>query len=247
MSKILIVHPDSVISESIRASLAAAEHDVRAVQTGEAALKAFMAEKPEFVIINKELPRTTSFQLFGDIRRADPKAKVLVLSLVEKPHEQGEPPSFGIPAFKPERFPELVEGLQSRFHGSLVRPERAPSRIVVVDDNPQIRDMLEDLLTEDGYEVTVAENGAEGLEAVKKVKPHLILLDIDMPDMNGVETLKRIRELDTRVGVVMITGNNTMEMMEQCRSHGAYDYLTKPFDLEYLKFCVYSKVLLMTL
>ncbi len=247
MSKILVVHPDNAIGESVKSSLVAAQHAVRVAQTGEAALEVFKAEKAEFVIINHELPGTTSFQLFGEIRRTDPKAKVLVLSLADRPQEPGDPPRFGIRAFKPEQILELVEGLQSRVRGALVRPERGPSRIVVVDDNPLIRDMIEDLLTEDGYEVTVAENGAEGLKAIEKVKPHLILLDIDMPEMSGVETLKRIRKTDARVGVVMITGNDTLEMMEECRSHGAYDYLTKPFDLEYLKFCVHSKVLLMML
>lgn len=247
MSRILIVHHDKTICEKVKAGLPEPAHQVTAVHDGAAALEAFKEKKPEFVMINESLPDMTSFRLFGLLRKTDPQAKIIVLSLSGTPAEPRGEARFGIRTFSPEQIPIVVSELQTRVNGALVRPERPPANVLAVDDNPLIRDMLEDILTEEGYGVELAENGALGLEAVRKNRPDLVLLDIDMPELNGLETLKGIREFDTRVGVVMITGNDTAEMMEQCQQYGAFDYLTKPFDLNYLRFCVYSKILLATL
>ena len=95
--------------------------------------------------------------------------------------------------------------------------------------------------------MVTARDGFEALVLHGTFKPQLILLDIDMPKMTGIDTLKRIRHEDDAVGIMMITGNDTLEIMAQCRDYGAYDYVLKPFDLDYLAFSVYSKILLMTI
>lgn len=108
-------------------------------------------------------------------------------------------------------------------------------KILVVDDEQAICNMLKKFLAQKGYEALTAQNGEEGLRKVKEERPHVVLLDIRMPGMDGIETLKRIKEADKEVGVVMITAVNENETGRKCLELGAFDYITKPLDLDYLE------------
>lgn len=74
----------------------------------------------------------------------------------------------------------------------------------------------------------------------------LILLDIKLPGMDGIVTLKRLREMDDKVGVIMITGVQEQEAFEQVKKLGAYEYIVKPFDLDYLETCVLVRMSLVS-
>lgn len=76
-------------------------------------------------------------------------------------------------------------------------------------------------------------------------KPDIVLLDVKMPGMDGIETLKRLKKLDEKIGVIMITGLADEKLGQKCMELGAYDYIVKPFNETYLKVCVLSKILLM--
>lgn len=246
MSKILVVHPDAGIGGRVSALLAEKKHDVVAFQEVRPALEAFQRMKPEFVLLNDVLPDTTDYTLFGKIMAADRAAKVLILSVLAD-QQGGGTPRFGIRSFRPEEVVGVVEKLRKGSRKAKGPPDAPKPRVVVIDDDPAIIEMIESVLALSGYEVSSADNGKKGLEVVRKVRPQLVLLDVTMPTFNGPETLKRIREFDPRVGVVMITGDGTLGMMEECRAYGAFDYLVKPFSMEYLLFCVYSRILLATI
>lgn len=116
-------------------------------------------------------------------------------------------------------------------------------KILVVDDETAICNMLEKFLTKKGYRVSSVLNGEEAIKKVKKEKPHMILLDIKMPGIDGVETLKRIREFDKKVHVAMITVIREDAIGRECMKLGAYDYITKPFNLDYLEKVLTVKLL----
>ena len=116
-------------------------------------------------------------------------------------------------------------------------------KILVVDDEKVIGDALSKFLARKGYHVTTAQSGEEAIEKVKKEKPHMILLDIMMPGMSGVETLKRIKEIDKEVGIVMITAVNEDDIGRKCMELGAYDYIIKPLNIEYLEAVLMTKLL----
>jgi DNA-binding response OmpR family regulator len=120
-------------------------------------------------------------------------------------------------------------------------------RVLVVDDEPDARDLLREFLAGKGYEVLTASNGEEALQKVKEERPHLILLDVRMPKMNGLEVLKRVREMDHEVGVIMVTSVNEEETGNQALQLGAFDYITKPLDLKYLERSLWVKIQMMTL
>jgi DNA-binding NtrC family response regulator len=106
--------------------------------------------------------------------------------------------------------------------------------ILVVDDEPAIRENLEILLSEANYRVTLAENGTEGLRKAESELFDLVLLDVMMPDKNGIEVLREIHQFSPETAIVMITAYGTIENAVSAIKAGAADYVTKPWDNEKL-------------
>jgi two-component system nitrogen regulation response regulator NtrX len=105
-------------------------------------------------------------------------------------------------------------------------------RILVVDDEQGIRAALAQLLEYEGYEVKVAASGAEGIAVAEQWHPHLVFLDVKMAGMDGIETLKRLREREPGAVVVMISGHATIQNAVEATQLGAYDILEKPLDTD---------------
>ncbi|MEE9271524.1 MAG: sigma-54 dependent transcriptional regulator [Candidatus Krumholzibacteria bacterium] len=108
------------------------------------------------------------------------------------------------------------------------------SVILLVDDQDSIRFFLEKTLVQEGYEAHTASTGQEAIELTQKVIPDLILLDLKLPDMDGVEVLKKIKEMFPEIGVVMITAFGDIEVAVEAMKQGAYDFVSKPINLEQL-------------
>ncbi|MGG1676463.1 response regulator transcription factor [Neobacillus sp. NRS-1170] len=107
-------------------------------------------------------------------------------------------------------------------------------RILVVEDEKQIAKILKLELEYEGYEVVVAYDGKEGLQAAQNDKLDLILLDVMLPELNGIEVLRRIRKENTILPVILLTARNmTMDKVAGL-DQGANDYITKPFEIEEL-------------
>jgi CheY-like chemotaxis protein len=106
--------------------------------------------------------------------------------------------------------------------------------VLVVDDESEVRQVLEEFLTGRGYDVLLAESGTAALAALATHTPDLVLLDVAMPDMDGVETLGRVVALGTQVPVILVTANADIGITSKLLAMGAVDYVPKPFDLEYL-------------
>ena len=108
-------------------------------------------------------------------------------------------------------------------------------RILVVDDEPAVRDSLERALRLDGYEVDLAADGREGLERCRAAPPDAIVLDLLMPEMDGLEACRRLREAGDRTPVLMLTARDGVSDRVAGLDAGADDYLVKPFALEELQ------------
>ena len=104
------------------------------------------------------------------------------------------------------------------------------ARILVVDDHVTVCDVLEEFLRSRGYDAYTALDGPTAIAKVKAVRPHIVLLDIMMPGMGGLETLKEIRRVDPRVGVIIVTAICDEELGKRAIELGAYEYITKPID-----------------
>ncbi|HLN61406.1 MAG TPA: response regulator [Symbiobacteriaceae bacterium] len=114
--------------------------------------------------------------------------------------------------------------------------------ILVVDDEKNIRLTLGQALETAGYSVAVAIDGEHGLAKAQEISPHLVLLDMKLPGMDGIEVLRRLRTTNPNVPVVMITAHGTVETAVEAMKLGAVDYLRKPFTPEEIRALV-SKVL----
>ena len=108
------------------------------------------------------------------------------------------------------------------------------TKILVVDDEAEIRSLLAAVLQSKGYEVVTAEDGAAALEAVPRERPAVILMDLSMPRMNGMDALPELKRLDAELPVIICTAHADLATAVRAMKLGAYDYLTKPFYVELL-------------
>lgn len=106
------------------------------------------------------------------------------------------------------------------------------SRILVVDDEESIREFLEIMLKKEGYEVTTAEDGARAIEILKKKSFEMVISDLQMPNVTGMELLTHVRDNYPDLQFMMITAFGTTETAVEAMKMGAYDYLTKPFKID---------------
>lgn len=108
-------------------------------------------------------------------------------------------------------------------------------KILVVDDEKEFCNLLQRFLTKVGYEVDIALDGEAALENIKVDPPSLVLLDMKMPGMGGLEVLERIREKGTKPPVIMITASSEEELRQKALSMGANGYFIKPIDFKLLE------------
>jgi len=113
--------------------------------------------------------------------------------------------------------------------------ERKKLNVLVVDDQPGVRYLLDVILRDEGHLVRLAKNGLEALEAVKAHKPDLIFMDIRMPLMDGIEALGRIKMISPDSEVVLMTAYVSDETVQMAINKGALCCFTKPFDVELIK------------
>ncbi|MFH0764482.1 MAG: response regulator [Candidatus Omnitrophota bacterium] len=108
-------------------------------------------------------------------------------------------------------------------------------KLLVVDDEKEICDFMKNFFQERGYEVFISLSGEDALEAIKKDKPDLVLLDIKMKGMDGIAALKHIKDMDKKIKVVMVTALEDQEKMNEACKLGACEYITKPLMLDHLE------------
>ena len=118
-------------------------------------------------------------------------------------------------------------------------------KLLIVDDEADLLFILKTFFQAKNFEVHTAQSGEEAIQKVKEIRPHIVLLDIIMPGMGGLEALKQIKEIDPAVGVIMATAVLDDGAAKQAVALGAYDYVSKPFDLEYMETTVLIKLIKM--
>jgi len=108
-------------------------------------------------------------------------------------------------------------------------------RILAVDDEASVLEVLSEYFAEQGYHVETAGSGPEALARLGQARPDIVLLDVRMPGMDGLEVLKRLRTGDPALPVIMVTANEDVDLARETLKLGAFDYVSKPFDFSYLE------------
>jgi CheY-like chemotaxis protein len=157
---------------------------------------------------------------------------------VESQVDQGSRFTISLPWTRPTRAAAVIEESSPEANFSLAAPTKngRPYRILLVDDNEDNINLFQDYLYSTGYQVTVARNGKEAIARTQEDKPDLILMDIQMPEMDGLEATRRLRA-DVSLAPIPIITVTALAMpgdRERCLAAGANDYLSKPVRLEKL-------------
>ncbi len=111
----------------------------------------------------------------------------------------------------------------------------AKTKILVIDDEKDIGWLFSKILKEEGYQVLIAHTGIDGISITKQEKPDLVILDLKLPGLDGIETLREIRKFDKDLLVIVLTGFETVQSAVEAMKLGAYDYLSKPVNIEKIK------------
>lgn len=116
-------------------------------------------------------------------------------------------------------------------------------KVLIVDDQNGIRVLLTEVFNNEGYETFQAANGKTALEIVKGQTPELVLLDMKIPGMDGLDILKHIKQIQEQTIVIMMTAYGELDMIKEATEHGAVMHFTKPFDIDELRQAVNSQLL----
>lgn len=110
--------------------------------------------------------------------------------------------------------------------------------LLIVDDQAGVRRLLYEAFSDEGYRVEMASSGPEAIKKVSSRIPSLILLDIKMPGMNGLETLEELRKITPEIPVVMMTAYGELDIVAEAKRRGVQHYITKPFDLNEVRYLI---------
>ena len=109
-------------------------------------------------------------------------------------------------------------------------------KILIVDDSPPIRKSLREILEKYQYEVVgEAGTGVEAISRVKTLSPDIVMLDIIMPQLGGIETLRMLRSMDANLKIIMVSALDSLDRVKECMKAGAQHYILKPFEPEKVK------------
>jgi DNA-binding NtrC family response regulator len=245
--KILVVDDEIGIRDVLYELLTRKSYEVTTVENGLRALEMLKSIRPDLIILDYRMPQMNGVETLRKIREFDDKVQVVMLTAFGTPAIEKEASSLGVADFLSKdittsNFLKKIEEVAARLT-SPVKPITPPGKVMVVDDESSVCDMLKDFLTARGCEVLAVNSGEEAVKRLPFWNPAIVILDIKMPGMDGILCLQKIKKLKPEVGVIMMTGSESLEMARQSLNMGAYEYLMKPFNLEYLATAVWSKLL----
>jgi len=258
MSTILVVDDERLICDLLRSVLAGHGHEVLMAMNGREGLELFKKHRPRFTLLDLRMPEMNGIEVLKQIRAIDPQAAVLILTAWGSDALEQQARQLGVVDFlsKGLSLDVLVDAmertLQQTAHAASPAQAAAPGGapraapvaagdgdfILVVDDEPQIRDLLKRFLTLRGYKVRVASDGQQALTMVEQQAPQLIVLDVYMPGINGVEVLRQLRRRKFTGGVILLTGSQDDKLLQEALDLGSVDVMGKPVDLERLALAI---------
>ncbi|WP_458411645.1 response regulator [Schinkia sp. CFF1] len=115
-------------------------------------------------------------------------------------------------------------------------------KLLIVDDQYGIRILLNEVFQKEGYQTFQASNGMQALQIVEQDRPDLVLLDMKIPGMDGIEILKRLKEIDQTIEVFIMTAYGELDMIQQAKDLGARTHFAKPFDIDDIRAAVKAQV-----
>jgi CheY-like chemotaxis protein len=245
---VLIVDDNRDLRTMVAEFLSADGFDVLEAEDGVEALRIVREERPDALLLDIMMPRLGGLATLEQLRAFDPDIQVIIMTAALDPALLRHAVFSGASAVlsKPLQLDDVAAAL--RWEPSQSAPDEPPAvapryprrrrNILVVDDEPDVRSTIVDVLRGSGYDVRGVGDGASALDAMRAEQPDLVLLDVRMPGVNGIDVLASIRALDPHVRVIMITGDTRQNVANEAFARGAVEYIGKPIDPAYLELCV---------
>ena len=239
--KVLVVDDEVEVRNLLYDALAKTGYKVITSGVSAEALSLIRKSKPDLVLLDFKMSGKNGLEILKKMKEFDTTTKVVILTGVEDKDLERQARLLGASGFlrKSLGIEAIIKAINQ-----ILSPQASyqKEKILVVDDDKSICSLIKDFLEKKGFSVETAYTGEEGLEKFRRIHPILILLDIRLPGMDGLLTLKKIREIDQNIGVIMITGLKDEETAQKALELGAYEYIVKPFDLNYLELCVLTRI-----
>jgi DNA-binding NtrC family response regulator/signal transduction histidine kinase len=255
--KFLVIDDEQGICNLLSCALNLKGYGVKTARDYDSGMELYHQDKFDMVLSDIHMPGKNGIEIVKNIKKENPEQIILLFSShSDRNYElESRAKELGVfdCIFKPfdinkvmlsiDKALNPLAGKKSNLKESGInnadKPEEKEiaksakiARILVIDDEQGVRNLLSYELNMHGYEVVTAQNGLEGVEKIKKEKFDLVISDIKMPKLDGVETLKKIKKIDPCIEVIMATGFGTVETAVESMKAGAYDYISKPFNLE---------------
>lgn len=223
-------------------------HGVLTAVRGQDLISTLQKEKPDIIILDQNMPGEKGVDMIRKIRASNIKLPILLFS--GDVTSELEKEAYGAGASEVVAKAAGMNTIKTKIDKLLAARECIQSqtqsgrldKLLIVDDEEGIRKLLEMFFKRKNIDVLTAASGEEALKIVKEQSLSAVLLDINMPGMDGLVTLKKMKELKPNLAVVMASGMQDEQVAREAISLGAYHYVTKPFDLKYMELVVLTRL-----
>ena len=246
MVKVLVIDDDRMNCDLLQAVLTRHGYDVHSATSGLEGLNLFRQHNPRVTILDLRMPEMDGLTVLKEIRAIDPHAPVIILGGGATEVQENQARALRVTDFvrKGLSLDVLVEGVNRVVQQPARKQEGAGPQtgtatetgetVLVVDDEQLVRDLLVQFVSLRGYRALGVKDGAQALSMVEQTPPDLILLDLMLPGMSGVEVLRRLREKHFNGAIIIVTGSSDEELLEEAWSLHPQEVISKPIDLEKL-------------
>lgn len=251
MATILVIDDERLLCDLLRELLRRQGHEVYTAFSGREGVEAYRRQRPSFTLLDLHLPDMNGIEVLRQIRESDPKGAVMILTGAASDQREREARELGVTDFLIKGLAlDVIVGAVQRATNEPLSPTGAragmregPS-ILVVDDEPQIRDLLTKYLTQRNYRVRAAQDGPAALALADLERPDLVVLDMHMPGMNGIEVFRKLRSKNYQGGIMMLTSSQDENLLKEALDLGSLDIVGKPADLERIELAIQVSLIL---
>jgi DNA-binding response OmpR family regulator len=248
MVKVLVIDDDRMNCDLLHAILTRHGYEVHTATSGLEGMNLFRLHAPRVTILDLRMPEMDGLTTLKQIRAVDPMAPVIILGGGATETQENQARALRATDFirKGLSLDVLVESVNRIVQQQVKKPDAGgeiPSTgpvadlgetVLIVDDDDLVRDMLVQFFSLRGYRTLGAKDGKESLAIVEKNPPDIILLDLMLPGISGVEVLRRLRAKDFSGQIVIITGSSDEELLQEAWALNPQEVVYKPVDLEKL-------------
>ena len=249
MAQILVVDDELAFREAVHHTLTERRHGVSTAINTDHAMNLMASQVFDLIILDVMMPGEPGTVLLKNVRASGNRVPIVVYSVKVDAALEIEMRQAGANEVLNKKLSldvlaDCIERILTAAGKAPAVPSGSKKHLLVVDDERSIRQMLVLFFGKKGYEVAEASSGEDAVAKVREKKPDLVMLDMNMGGMNGLDALREILKMHPALGVVMTTGEEDDETVRQAMALGAYGYVLKPFDFLYLELVVMSKLIL---